>query len=145
MVLLDAFNKSRLAAQSAQEEIDAMPPSLQKLAKAYADGSISVAAWQKIMFQGSIPADQKNLLEQFTATENAAQGFNSQLKAGGGDAQTFTAALSKMMGGQEGLQVALQVGGSHMTTYQHNIGVVAAAADHAGQNISGWGLTQSQL
>ena len=145
MVLLDAFNKSKLAAQSADEEIQAMPPSLQKLARAYQDGSITVGQWQKMMFSGSLTGEQKNLLEQFAATENAARGFNTQLKAGGGDAQTFTAAMSKVMGGQEGLQVALQVGGAHMSTYKANVTAVGHAATETGANVKDWSLTQHQF
>jgi phage-related protein len=142
LVLLHSLNQSKLAAQSAEEEIAAMPPGLQKLARAYLDGSISVQQWNAIMFKGSIPAEQKNLLQQFATTANAAHGFNAQLKAGGGDAQTFTAALAKVMGGQMGLQTALMVGGAHMATFKANVDAVAAAAAHTGQNVANWSLIQ---
>lgn len=145
MVLLKSFNDSKLAAQSATEEIAAMPKSIQGTAKAYLNGTMSVKSWQALMYQGSLPATAKNLLSQFATTANAAHGFNSQLKAGGGDAQTFTAAMSKVMGGQVGLQTALMVGGGHMATYKANVDAVAKSAAHTGSNINNWKLIQSSF
>jgi TP901 family phage tail tape measure protein len=144
-VLLSAFNKSKLAAQSAQEQIAAMPPSLAKLAEAYQQGKISVAQWQQIMYKGSLPAEQVNLLKQFAATTNAAHGFNSQLDAGGSDAQTFNAALSKATGGLTSAQVALMLGGAHASVFAANVKAVGDSAQHAGSNVNNWGLIQKNF
>ena len=145
MVLLKSFNESKLAARSAVQEIKAMPPSIQKLAKSYLDGSMSVKEWNAVMFKGDIPAKYKNLLQQFSSTANAAHGFNNQLKAGGGNAQTFTAALSKVTGGMVGTQVALMVGGAHAATFAGNVKAIGAAARNAGSDVQGWGEIQKNF
>lgn len=141
-VLLKSFNQSKLAAQSADEMIKAMPPSLAKLATAYQQGKISAQQWQQIIYKGSESAAAKNLLQQFSTTENAAHGFNEQLKAGGSDAQTFNAALAKMMGGVTGAQVALMVGGAHAKVFSDNVDAIAGSAENAGQNVNNWALIQ---
>lgn len=145
LVLLKAFNQSKMAAQSAKEEIDAMPPSIAKLARSYADGSITAKQWNAIMFQGSIPAKFKNLLQQFASTENEAKGFNDQLKAGGTDAQTFSAAMSKATGGITGTQVALMLGGKNAAIFNNNVKAISASSRNAGSNISTWGDIQKNF
>src|SRR6202034_1963611 len=74
--------------------------------------------------------------------ENAAKGFNTQLKAGGSDAQTFNAALAKMMGGVTGAQVALMVGGQHAGVFCDNVDAISRSAQNAGQNVNNWSLIQ---
>ncbi|RLU81135.1 phage tail tape measure protein [Streptomyces griseocarneus] len=139
-VLLDAFNTSKQAAADAQAMIDRMPASLQKLAQAYANGSISVTDWRKQL--KSLPVDQANLLAQFATLENRTKGFNSQLKSGGPAAQTFNDAMKKMMGGATGLNAALMLGGDNMTAFKGNVAAVGAAGQHAGKDIEGWARTQ---
>ena len=143
LVLLKSFNQSKLAAKSAQDQIDAMPASLQKLAQSYQAGTITSMGMRTAIYALSAP--QANLMKQFEATTNLAHGFNTQLKAGGGNAQTFTAALSKVMGGAEGLQVALDVGGSHMATYKANVAGVGAAFNDSSGKVNGFALVQQSL
>ncbi|HTR16957.1 MAG TPA: phage tail tape measure protein, partial [Acetobacteraceae bacterium] len=135
-VLLKSFNASKLAAQSATQEIAAMPAPLQKTAQAYLDGAVSTGEWRQEL--KALPPLQANMLSQFAATANAAHGFNSQLKSGGSNAQTFSAALSKAMGGTVGMNTALMLGGAHMATFRANAQAVSAAARDAGQNVKGW-------
>jgi TP901 family phage tail tape measure protein len=142
LVLLNSFNKSQLASQSATEMIAAMPASIKKTAQAYLNGSLSVAQWQKVMYSSSNSAVTNNLLQQFASVVSVAKGFNDQLKQGGGDAQTFTAALSKVMGNAVGLQTALMVGGAHMSTFKANVQAVANAAKTSGTNVNNWALIQ---
>lgn len=139
-VLLDAFNRSKQAAADAQAMIDRMPPSLQKLAQAYANGGISVADWRAKLKQ--LPVDQANLLAQFATLENKTKGFNSQLKNGGPAAQTFNDAMKKMMGGATGLNTALMLGGDNMASFKENVAAVGTAGQHAGKDIQGWAETQ---
>ncbi|MEV8480316.1 phage tail tape measure protein, partial [Streptomyces sp. NPDC051173] len=139
-VLLNAFNTSKQAAADAQAMIDKMPASLQKLAQAYANGSISVTDWKKQI--KALPVDQANLLTQFATLENKTKGFNSQLKAGGPSAQTFNDAMKKMMGGATGLNTALMLGGDNMSSFKANVAAVGAAGQHAGKDIEGWARTQ---
>jgi hypothetical protein len=145
LVLLKSFNNSKLAAESAAAEIRAMPPALRTLADAYADGKIGANQWYEAVTKGNLPAIQANMLSQFAKNENVAKGFNSQLLAGGGDAQTFTAALSKVMGGAEGLQVALQVGGKSMPVFGANVRAIGRAGQHAGENIRNWAVIQREF
>lgn len=145
MVLLKAFNQSKLAAQSASEMIGAMPPALAKVAKAYQSGSISVSQWNQMMFKGSLSTVDKNLLQQFATVSNASKGFNNMLKSGRGDAQTFTAALSKVMGGAEGLQVAMMTGGKHIGVFDANVKAIGRSGDQTSKHIANWSMIQHQF
>lgn len=144
-VLLKAFNQSKLAAQSANSMIASMPPNLQKLGKAYLDGSISASAWKKQVISGNLPANMANLMQQFAATANKAHGFNAALRAGQGDRQTFIAAMSKMTGGMTGAQVAMMLGGQNAGIFAGNVKLVGDAAKHTGKDVDNWKLIQSNF
>jgi phage-related protein len=143
MVLLKSFNQSKLAAQSANEMIQAMPPSLQKLAHSYQEGKISSMGMRTALYALSGP--QANLMKQFETVTNTANGFNNSLKSGNGDAQTFTAALSKIMGGSVGLQTSLMLTGQHTSVFDANVKAVADSAKHAGDNVNNWALIQKNF
>jgi hypothetical protein len=145
MVMLDTLNQSKLAAQSANEEIAAMPPALQATAKAYLDGSVSAKQWNQEIFSGSESAKDKNLLQQFAATANLAMGFSTLVKSGLGDKQTQVAALNAALGGQTGSQVAQMLGGAHMGTFRSDVDKVGESVQHTGENIRGWSQVQDTL
>ncbi|MFC0438751.1 phage tail tape measure protein [Kutzneria buriramensis] len=142
-VLMNAFNQSKAAAADAQAMIDKMPKSLQGLAKQFADGQISVNDWRKAL--KGLPVDQAALASQFATTETNAKAFNQQLRSGSPEAQTYNAALEKMLGGSTGLTTALMLTGDHMATFQQNVKTVGDAAKGAGSDVNGWDEIQGTL
>jgi hypothetical protein len=145
LVMLKTFNQSASAAQDATTMMKAMPPAISKVAQSYLDGTISAKQYNAEVFSGSESAGQKNLLSQFATTANAAHGFNAALKSGQPDAQVYSAAMSKILGGTVGLQTALMLTGQHAGTAKANVDAVAASAQHAGDNVKGWSAVQSTL
>ncbi len=141
LVVMNAFNQSKSAAQDAETMLSKMPASIQGVAKAYLAGSTSQAAW-KLQLQMMTPL-QANLAKQFATTADKAHGFNSLLKNGSPEAQTYTAALSKMTGGATGLNTTLMLSGANATTFQNNVNSVADASKKTGSHINGWSLIQN--
>ena len=137
LVLQSSFNQSKIAAASAQEMIGKLPTSLQKLAKEYAAGTLSQKDWTAGL-KGQ-PALVTNLATQFMRTEKQAAGFSSQLRAGGGSAETFNAAMANMTGGSTGLAASLALTGDHMTEFRGNVKTIGGAAVEAGGHVKGWG------
>lgn len=144
-VLFKTFNQSKSAAADAQTMINAMPSSIRGVAQAYADGTVSAAQWNQEMFKGTESAQQKNMLQQFATVENTAKGFNDLLKTGAPDVQTYAAAMDKLLGGQTGLNVAMELTGQHMPVMKANTDAIAASAQHAGDNVTGWSKVQGTL
>jgi TP901 family phage tail tape measure protein len=144
-VLFKTFNQSQSAAADANKMIAAMPASIRGTAQAYADGKTSAAQWNQEMFKGSESGLQKNMLQQFATVENTAKGFNDLLKSGSPDVQTYAAAMDKLLGGQTGLNVAMELTGQHMPVMKANTDAIAASAQHAGDNVSGWSQVQDTL
>ena len=143
LVIMDAFNKSKSAAEDANIMLSKLPSSIQGVAKSYLDGTTSEAAWRLQMQM--LPPLQKNLAMQFATVANKAHGFNSLLKSGSPAAQTYTAALSKVTGGATGLNTALMLTGANQQRFQQNVDSVAKAASHAGKNIDQWSLIQNSF
>jgi TP901 family phage tail tape measure protein len=143
MVIQNAFAASSAAAKDANAMISAMPPNLQKLANSYLAGSVSAKDW-KADLQGLDPVSQ-HLMQQFATTADKTHQFNDLLAAGSPAAQTYNAALSKIMGGQTGLTTALMLTGSHLTTFQQNVATVSGAASKAGASVDGWQQIQGNF
>ena len=139
-VLLKTFNQSKASAQDAVTMMHALPPAIQGVAKGFLDGTITQKEWTSALKNMSPIARAQ--ASEFATTAKNAHGFNAALRAGLPGTQTFEAALSKMMGGATGLSTALMVGGAHMGTFKANVDAVAAAGQHAGQNVAGWGDIQ---
>ncbi len=142
-VLLDTFNKSKAAAAAAAQELAAMPPKVQELAKQYAAGSITLGDYRKALKE--LPTDQAQLAKQFVATEDNARGFNSALKNGLPGSQTYTDAIKKMTGGANGLNTTLQLTGESTAGTTDRIKKIADAAQGAGKDVSGWAITQKNF
>lgn len=142
-VLQSAFKASASAAAAAKAEIAAMPKSLQGVAQQFLSGSLSTKQWSKDI-SGLDPITQ-HMMQQFATTAKQTDSFNSLLTKGGPAAQTYTAALSKITGGSTGMNVALMLTGTHMSTFQANVNAVAAAAKHGGTSITGWNLVQQDF
>jgi len=121
LVLESSFNQSKLAAQSADEELQHLPKSLQGLAKEYLNGQITQKQWTAAL--KTQPALTAALGKQFSTTAKEAHGFSDSLKSGQGPAKTFNAVLSDTTGGATGLSTALpdrrQYAGVHLECKQH--------------------------
>jgi hypothetical protein len=139
-VLQSAFNNAKNAAADAQVEIKAMPASLQKLATGFLSGSVTAKQW-KADLQGLDPV-QSHLMTQFATTAEKAHSFNTLLAAGSPAAQTYTAALAKIMGGATGLNTALMLTGGRMSTFIANTAAVYNAGVTTGKSVSNWATIQ---
>ncbi|MFK0222240.1 phage tail tape measure protein [Streptomyces vinaceus] len=142
-VLLDAFNKTKQAAQNAETMIKSMPPSIQELARSYSAGSISLGDWRKEL--KSLPPEQANLLAQYATLQNKANGFSAELKRGGPAAQTYTEAIKKMTGGAIGLNTTLQLTGENTEGFKERVDKVSHSFNNASKDVEGWELTQASF
>ncbi|MEV6580281.1 phage tail tape measure protein [Streptomyces sp. NPDC051582] len=142
-VLLDAFNKTKQAAQNAETMIKSMPPSIQELARSYSSGSISLAEWRKEL--KGLPPEQANLLSQYATLQNKANGFSAELKRGGPAAQTYTEAIKKMTGGAIGLNTTLQLTGENTEGFKDRVEKVSHSFNNASKDVEGWELTQKSF
>lgn len=142
-VIMSTFQQAKAAASDANQEIAAMPANLQKLATSFLNGSVTAKQWRTDL-QGLDPVSA-HLLTQFAGTAEKAHSFNSLLTSGSPAAQTYTAALSKMLGGATGLNTALMLTGANTATFQSNVKAVGDAGKTAGQNVNGWAEIQGNL
>ncbi|MFE3580557.1 phage tail tape measure protein [Streptomyces vinaceus] len=142
-VLLDAFNKTKQAAQNAETMIKSMPASIQDLARSYSSGSLSLADWRKEL--KALPPEQANLLSQYATLMNKANGFSAELKKGGPAAQTYTEAIKKMTGGAIGLNTTLQLTGENTEGFKERVDKVSHSFNNASKDVEGWALTQQSF
>lgn len=142
-VLISTFNSSQQAAADANTMIKAMPASLQALANSYLAGTTSQQQWTTDL--KGLPPIQAAAMKQFATLADKTHAFNSELASGSPAAQTYNAAMSKMMGGTVGLNTALMLTGDHAATFATNVQTVADAADKGGSSVDNWSAIQSTL
>jgi hypothetical protein len=140
MVIQSAFASATSAAKDANIMISAMPRGLQAAAKGFLSGSVSSKAW-KTELAGMSPV-QAHLMTQFAGTAEKAHSFNSLLASGSPAAQTYTAALAKMMGGATGLNTALMLTGTNAAVFAKNAALIAAKGKDAGSSVDNWSTIQ---
>jgi hypothetical protein len=114
-------------------DMQKMTPAAQALSDKILTGSISFIKARTAM-QALNPVQEK-LVSNFQAQAQSATGLK----------QTFDAAMSKMVGGATGLNVALLIGGKHMDSFQKNVKTISAAAKDGGANINGWARIQENF
>lgn len=139
-VIMSAFTQSTTAGQDLQAMLKTMPPQFASLAKSYMNGQVSAKQWRTEL-QAQTPVNQ-HLMQQFATLYDKSHSFNSLLASGGPAAQTYTAALAKMMGGATGLNTALMLSGKNQAVFEGNTAKIAAAAKKAGSNVDGWSTIQ---
>ena len=139
-VLISTFQASQQAASDANVMIKAMPPNLATLAKEYLNGSITAGDWSKAM--KGVPTNLHAMMGQFATTANKTHMFNDMLAKGSPAAQTYNAAMSKMMGGTVGLNTALMLTGTHTQSFNDNVNTVAKAAKKGGTEVDNWSVIQ---
>lgn len=143
LTLTNVMNQSASAAQDAQTMLKQLPASIQSLAQSYLNGTISQTEWSKAV--QALPPLQANLARQFAATANTANSFNTMLRDGNPQARTYSAALGDMLGGQDGLNTALMLTGTHMLTFQSNVNSIASSSKNAGSDVNDWSTIQHQF
>lgn len=142
-VILSTFRQSQQAAANARQEIAAMPPELQKLAQAFLGGQVSAKQW-RLDLQALTP-EQQHLMQQFAQTAEQTHSFQQALTSGSPAAQTYSAALEKMLGGSTGLNTALMLTGDNMKTFKDNVAAVSDAGKKGGKDISDWSTIQNNF
>lgn len=139
-LLLNTFNQSQVAAADATTMFNALAPATQAVAQQFLNGSITQKEWTADV--KAMSPEQANLARAFATTQNNAAGFQQTLKNGLASNQTYQAAMQTMLGGTNGLNVALQITGESMAGTNIRISAIAQAAKDAGVNVSGWESTQ---
>ena len=142
-VLLGTFKNSAAASDDLNRMLSAMPPQLKTLAQGLENGSVTLEDWRKGI--KGLPADMDGLATQFFSLYNRANGFSDALKSGSPAAQTFEAALAKMMGDSTGLNTALMLGGENMDRFNNNIKAVAGSTADASGDVKNWSDVQDTL
>jgi TP901 family phage tail tape measure protein len=142
-VFISSLKNSQIAAADAKTMISQMPASLQATAQAFLNGTMTTAQWTAKL--KTLPPLQNNLAAQFATTAKSANGFNDLLKSGSPQAQTFSGALSDMLGGATGLNTALMLTGTHMTTFQSNVAAVTAVGKKGGDTVKDWATVQKNF
>jgi TP901 family phage tail tape measure protein len=139
-VLMSAFTQSTTAGADLQAMLKTMPPQFKSLAEQFMAGKVSAKEWRTELLQQT-PVNQ-HLMQQFATLYENSHSFNSLLAAGGPAAQTYTAALARMMGGATGLNTALMVSGRNAQVFANNAAAIAAAAGKGGKNVADWDKIQ---
>jgi TP901 family phage tail tape measure protein len=140
-LLLKTFNQSQIAAADANTMFKALPKSLQNVALEYERGQITSREWT--LGLKNLSAPQASLLRQWATMQNKSKGFNSALRSGGTNAQSFSAALAKATGNSTTMNVALQVAGENYSATAKKIGLIDDATTEAGNNVKGWADIQN--
>jgi TP901 family phage tail tape measure protein len=139
-VLISTFNSSAQAAADANTMIQKMTPSMQNLARSYLNGSITSQQWTNDL-KAMDPVTKGNM-SQFATLADKTHQFNSELASGSQPAQTYTAAMSKLMGGSVGLKTALMLTGSHTETLNKSFETISKSAKTGGSTVENWGKIQ---
>ena len=140
-ILLNTFNQSKFAANDAQVMFGKLTGKAKELAKGVMDGSVTLNDFR----QGikALPDQQSVLVRQWEQMYTKSKGFNDQLKQGSPQAQTYTEALKKIMGGATGMNTALMLSGGSTQTFAKNVKGISDAAKQNGKDISTWKETQN--
>lgn len=140
-ILLKAFNQSKFAAQDASTMFGKLTGKAKELAKGVMDGSVTLNDYRQGL--KALPDQQAALVRQWDQMYNKSKGFNDQLKQGSPQAQTYTEALKKIMGGATGMNTALMLSGGSTQTFAKNVKGISEAAKQNGKDISTWKETQN--
>lgn len=139
-VFIDTLKSSQNAASDANTMLQQLPPSVQNISKELLNGSITAAEYKKGI--SGLDAGGQHMAMQFEQLVKSSSGFNDLLKSGKPDAETFSAALSNLLGGTTGLNTALMLTGGRMATFQANVAKVQAAAKKGGSEVDNWSKIQ---
>jgi TP901 family phage tail tape measure protein len=139
-VLIDTFNKSKTAAGDANLAFKSLPPDVQRLAAEVKKGSMTWADYNKGI--KALGPTSSNLGAQWETAQKRASGFSDLLRSGSPLAQSYSQALAKMTGGQNGLNAALQLTGPNLADAMTNIGKTSAAWNTHTKTVKGFADVQ---
>lgn len=139
-VFISTLKNSQSAAQDAQIMLKSLPDSIQKVAQSFENGQVKMKDWDKVISQ--LPANQRKMAQQFATLVEKSNGFNQLLTSGSPAAETYNAALSKLLGGATGLNTALMLTGGRMQSFKDNVKTVADAAKKGGTEVDNWSTIQ---
>jgi hypothetical protein len=125
--LTEAILKSSKGGSALAATFNGMAPATKGYAREILAGKVSTNDLSNAM-KGMNPV-QAALLTNFEKTATSATGVKT----------TFDGAMKTMVGGATGLNVALLLGGKHMSTFKGNVDSVADAAKHGGSSVEHWG------
>lgn len=108
-----------------------MSPAAQGLADQILAGTITTKDMTKAMKQ--LSPEQYALVSRFKNSATSVTGLK----------QTFTGAMSKMLGGATGLNVGLMLTGKHMGDLTKATAQISAAAKKSSGDVDGWSVIQS--
>lgn len=143
LVMVDSFKKSQAANQDLQTMLAKMPKGLSDLSRQYMEGKIGMKEYQTAF--KDLGGAGTAMGTQFLSLSKSTQGFNNMVKQGNPDAVTFAGYLNKVMGGANGLNTALQVGGKNTEYFNKAVKEIGESGKKTGSNISTWAQTQSNL
>lgn len=139
-VLIDSLKSSKAAAADAEKMIGMLPSTVQKAAQGFLDGSVTAAQFAKDI-KGLTP-EQQHLAQQFEHVAKGTDSFNKLLATGSPAAQTYNAAMSKLLGGATGLNTALMITGGRAAAFNDSVKTVGEAASKTGDSVDNWDKIQ---
>ncbi|WP_157184371.1 phage tail tape measure protein [Nocardia niigatensis] len=142
-IVIDTFNQNKLVVADAKRMFDGLPPAAQAVAQSVKDGTLSFAEFRKT--GGGLAVDQKNMVDQWWALEKKADGFNSVLKSGKSDIQTYQDALSKVTGTVAGATVAMDITADNADDTKKTKAGIEGAKPEASGDIAGWSDVQGNF
>jgi hypothetical protein len=140
LVLEEALTKSQQAAKEANAALGQMPSNMRKLAEAWAKGSLSTKDFDKAI-SGLAPA-QQTMYKQFESLTKQSGSFSAAVHGNSKAAETYNAALSKIMGGTVGLNTALMLSGSQMAGFKSRSQAIGESLHKSGSEVDNWSKIQ---
>lgn len=142
-ILLSAFEGTKQSAENANIMISKMPAELQKNAKAFLAGTITMADWKKTINGADVGIQP--MLRNFQTLVNRSKGFSRELKSGGPAAKTYTDAIKKMSGGAIGLNTILQLSGESQSQFEERVKKTGESFHNGSKDVEGWKITAGLL
>jgi TP901 family phage tail tape measure protein len=139
-VVINTMEQNTQVLADAQKMYAGLPAAAQKVADAVKNGTESFADFRKT--GAGLAVDQKNMVDQWLALQNKSQGFNTVLKSGTSDIQTYEDALTKATGTTAGATVAMQVSGDNAKVVNSALADLKTTTTEADGSVKGWSETQ---
>jgi TP901 family phage tail tape measure protein len=131
--LTEAILRNSKGGQALAASFAGMTPQTQAYARSILAGKLTTTQFTDAV--NGLSTKQGALLTSFNKTATSATGVKT----------TFDGAMSSMVGGATGLNVALLLGGKNMGAFQSNAKSVADAAKTSGSNITNWAKVQGDF
>lgn len=140
--ILNLVSPNSLAAKSINV-LSLSAANLARYNKAAADGNVKLQ--DKLLGTSHAADDVAEALTHHGLVAALQLVHDEALKAGPEGSAAFVDAMKHMLGGQNGLSVALELTGRHMATLKQNTDLVSEAYDKGGKKVDGYALVQDSL